>query len=192
MNELFDLGNGAYKKQWVLARKPRLKPYSSLDDPRFQEYEDKWRYFQDWQREVDSTPNLTQAERSSRILSKQTLNAWELICKAIPECIKFLLKEGTKYIMARVFCQDPLEQHFAQQRASQGRNQNPDEEQYLRNENSIHLQGKLKIKRRGANTEQSSNVFFDDSPLPRKKKATRRSLMADMDKANDKEVPESS
>ena len=159
VNELFDLGSGAYKDQWVHCNKPRFKPYTCIEDPRFQEYEEKWEYLEKWKEEVEAISTITTEEKmkgipcktredkNALILSQQTLNNFEMICHAIPECITFLLGQGTKYIMARVFCQDPLEQHFSKQRASQGGNRNPDASQYLQNENSRFIQGKLSLKR---------------------------------------------
>lgn len=114
-------------------------------------------------------------DKKHLLLSDQTLNAWEMICKSIPECIQFLLREGTKYVMARVFCQDMLEQHFSKQRAALGGNRNPHPDQFLRTGNLLHLQEGLSLKRRGANTE-SLEAFLDETPLPKRKKPVRRSL----------------
>lgn len=135
-------------------------------------------YLKDWKKEVDSTPNLSAEEKKARILPQQTLVAWEMIGLSLPAAIKFLLRRGTKFVNARVFCQDPLEQHFSKQRAKLGSNKNPDLDQYLRNENMIHLQGKLSFKRRGTNTEQAARLLEDiNEPLPKRAKTVRRKII---------------
>ena len=176
-NELFDCCNGSYRDQWIHCNKPNLKPYVSGDDDTFKKYEEMIEYLNKWKKQVAAEPNVSQEERNTRILSKQTLDAWEMICRALPAAIKFLLEEKTRYVNARVFCQDPLEQHFSKQRALMGGNRNPSVDQYLRNENNIHLQGRLSLKRRGTNT--SHDAGNDSSimlPLPKRPKMTRRSI----------------
>lgn len=163
------MGNGYYKDQWYHYNKPDLAPYRSKLDRRFGRYEAGLKYLYDWKEEVESTPNLKKEERKARILSQQTFDAWERICLAIPAAIKYLLDQGQQYVMARIFCQDPLEQHFSKQRGAMGGNRNPTADQYLRNENKIHLQGSLSMKRRGTNTESIPSCL-DSTPLPAKRK----------------------
>ena len=131
---------------------------------------------EDWRKEINALTGKTLEEKKTMILSHQTLDAWEMICKSLPACIQWLLKKGTKFVNGRVFCQDPLEQHFSKQRASAGGNRNPSVETFLRNENSIHLQRNLSLKRRGANTE-TAQLEFDETPLPKRKKNVRRVIL---------------
>lgn len=168
--------NGSHRMQWIHSNKPNLAPYTKVTDKRFAEFESKLKYLKDWRQEVYASPKKTEAQKKAMILAQQTLDAWEMICLAMPACIKFLLNEGTKFVMARVFCQDPLEQHFSKQRASCGGNKNPNVAAYLHNESTIHLQGKLRLKRRGANTE-TSRLVLDDTPLPKRKKVVKRCIL---------------
>ena len=62
---------------------------------------------------------------SKKILSRETLEGIKMSTRAIMGAITFLLKEGVEYINARIFTQDPLEQHFSKLRAGQGGSTNP-------------------------------------------------------------------
>ncbi|KAK3913149.1 Heat stress transcription factor A-1 [Frankliniella fusca] len=170
------MGNGSHAKQWIYCNKPNLKPYTSLNDRRFEEYARKWQYFEDWKEEIKNMEGKTKEEKATMILSPQTLDAWEMICKSLPACIKWLLQQGTKFINARVFCQDPLEQHFSKQRAAAGGYRSSNTDTWLRNEGTLHLQRNLSLKRRGANTE-TSQPQLDATPLPKRKKTVRRAIL---------------
>ena len=170
------MGNGSFSTQWIHLNKPILKPYSSRGDERFDRYKKLLQYLYDWKKEVDSTPNLTKEEKKAKILSQQTLDAWERICHGIPAAIEFLLQQGQKYVNARIFSQDPLEQHFSKQRGACGSNRNPNVLTYGMNENAIHFQGKMSLKRRGANTKSCPSTV-DDTPLPKRRKVVRRAIL---------------
>lgn len=180
MNELFDMINGLNKDQHVRLRNPNLAPYGiypSLDSERFKKFESHLDYLRNWKKEVEMTPNLDAQTKKSRLLPQQTQDAWELICLSYPAMMKFLLKEGTRYIIGRVPCQDPVEQHYADQRDKCGANRNVTENDYRHNENLLHITKKLAVKRKGANTETVAHDV-DSTPLPKRpRKPVRRSIL---------------
>lgn len=169
------MGNGSHAKAWIHCNKPNLKPYTSTNDRRFAEYTNKWNYLEEWKEEIKKM-NINKDEKATMILSQQTLDSWEMICKSLPACIKWLLQQGTKFINARVFCQDPLEQHFSKQRAAAGAYKSSNSDTWLRREGNIHLQRSLSLKRKGANTE-TAQLEFDETPLPKRKKIVRRAII---------------
>ena len=87
--------------------------------------------------------------------------------------INFLLEEGTSFINARVFTQDPLEQHFSKIRAGQGGSNNPDLLQCLNKIRALHTFGQLGIRKRKGNCgEDGSVVEVTTEPLA-KRQCTR-------------------
>lgn len=155
----------------------RLAAYASLNDERFDEFRDTIRYFEDWKKEVEALPIKDSETKKKMLPSSQTMQSIILSAHSIPAAIKFLLRAGTKYILARVFCQDPKEQHFSKHRAALGGKSNPTVDDYERTENLLHLQGNLGFKRRRTNTEHDNKLTAEDcTPLPKRQKIARRSL----------------
>lgn len=179
-NELFDMCNGLHRTEWIQKHKPNLKPYTSDSDEeeiRYKKFEAVLQYLQNWKKEVHSLPNLSLEKKNSMLLPQQTQDGWEMVCRGFPALMKFLIQNGTKYVMGRVVSQDPEEQQFGKHRAKDGPNRASDQEKFARLENSIHLQGNLPMKRRGANTESVSGTVDVDTPLPKRKKpASCRSI----------------
>lgn len=167
--------------QFVRTRNPNLAAYESVNDDRLKEGQGFCKiikYFSEWREEVAKLPNKTPDQKRKMLPSKKTLHGIEMTCHSIPAAIKFLLKRGAKFVMGRVFCQDPIEQHFSKQRAANGGNNNPTVQQYMRTDNALHLQGNLRLKRRGANTEDSTKLTSDDlTPLRKRPKTVRRCIM---------------
>lgn len=170
INEFSDLCNGSHSMQSVHARKPLLAAYTTKNDFRLKHmFGDIITYFRDWQKEVSVLPNKTPEEKKKMLPSEQTLIGIEMTCLSVKAAIEFLLDEGQKYVYSRIFCQDPIEQHFSHQRAALGSNQNPTAEQYARNANSLHLRGNLGFKRKRANTEDVSRLTKEDcTPLAKR------------------------
>lgn len=114
--------------------------------------------------EEDETP------ASKRILSKPTREGIEISTLAFLDMVPFQLKEGTKFINARIFTQDPLEQHFSKLRAGQGGSTNPNLGQVLNRNRSLHVIGQMGMKRRKGNSGESmSTVEVTSEPLPKRK-----------------------
>lgn len=170
-NEFFDLCNGNFSMQAAFTRNPLLAPYTSESDDRFKLFDKIIHYFEEWK---------TEAKGDRRLLpSEQTLVGIEMTCRSMQAAIKFLLQEGQQFVMSRIFCQDPLEQHFSKQRGALGGNRNPTVEQYLHNERNLHVLGNIRFKRKRANTEDTSRITKADcTPLPKRPKVlARRGLL---------------
>ncbi|KAE8742013.1 hypothetical protein FOCC_FOCC012454, partial [Frankliniella occidentalis] len=92
-----------------------------------------------------------------RVLSHQTQLGIEMTTLAFIGCTKFLLAEGTHFINARVFSQDPLEQFFSKQRAGGGGSTNPNLSRFLNRGRLIHMLGQLGIKCRKGNSSEGDS-----------------------------------
>lgn len=114
--------------------------------------------------DTDETP----AHR--RTLSRETLEGIEMSTHAIRSAITFLLNEGVEYVNARIFTQDPLEQHFSKVRGGQGGSNNPNYYQALNRNRAIHTIGQLGVKRKRGNCgESSSSMVVTHDKLPKRK-----------------------
>lgn len=113
--------------------------------------------------EEDDTP------AAKKILSRETMEGIELSTRAIKAAIIFLLNEGVEFINARIFTQDPLEQHFSKVRAGQGGSNNPNYSQALHRNRAIHTIGQLGFKKRKGNSgECDSKVVVTHDKLPKR------------------------
>ncbi|KAK3916198.1 Transposable element P transposase [Frankliniella fusca] len=203
VNDWFDRLNGAHSSVGKKKRNSNLDPYTSRDDPRFQQLEEFLKYLDDWKAEAYSSnasvcnsvnesgfmneSDLSEADVSfnpvedvndddddtkagQRILSHQTLVGIETTTRSFIKCVQFLIDEGTSFINARIFSQDPLEQHFSKQRAGGGGSTNPNLWKFLSKSKAIHIQGQLGIKRRKGNSaETETEVQVTTEPLAKRK-----------------------
>lgn len=170
INEFFDLCNGSHSMQAAHTRNPLLAPYCSKDDSRFKLFDKIISYFEEWKQEANG--------KKTMLPSEQTLTGIEMTCRSMQGAIPFLLGEGQKFVMSRIFCQDPLEQHFSRQRAALGGNRNPTVDQFIHNERNLHVLGNIRFNRKRANTEDISKISAAEcTPLPKRPKASRRILM---------------
>lgn len=178
VNEFFDCLNGRHSRQWIKTKNKNLAPYRSDNDPRFKTLEDFLVYLDTWKKEVHSIPNLTKEEKAAMLLSPQTLKGIEITVRGFIGVTKFLLNTAkTKFIMAGVFNQDPLEQYFSKHRAALGGSRNPTYYDFQRNQVALHIFRGLRFKRARGNTDDSSAHHFtttiDVAPLPKRKKVCR-------------------
>ena len=198
-NDWFDCLNGAHSSQGKRTRNKNLEPYTSENDSRFDDILSFLKYLEEWKEdawnanhsqsvnctttmpgdgpededtidegnppgEEDDTPG------SKRILSRQTLEGIEMTSRAFISVVKFMLKEGADFINARIFTQDPLEQHFSKLRAGQGGSNNPNLTQVMYRNRAIHTVGQLGVKRRRGNSGQElSPVEVTTEALPKRK-----------------------
>lgn len=198
VNEWFDCLNGAHSSQGTRLNNPNLHPYTSEDDPRFETLDNFLQYLDEWEDEAknrnqsfntttgaDDTiaADLNESEiedgvfnpqedtpASKRPLSKQTVDGIRMTTLAFKPLVKFLLSEGVSFINARVFCQDPLEQHFSKIRAGQGGSNNPNVGQFLNRNRTLQTIGQLGMKKRKGNSgEDGSQVEVTTEPLPKKR-----------------------
>ncbi|KAJ1526448.1 hypothetical protein ONE63_009582 [Megalurothrips usitatus] len=111
---------------------------------------------------------------SLRQLSKQTLDGIRMTTVAFKPLVGFLLGEGVSFINARVFTQDPLEQHFSKVRAGQGGSTNPNLGQTLKRNRTLEVVGEMGMKRRKGNSgECFSNVEVTEDALPKRQSSRK-------------------
>jgi len=208
VNDFFDMLNGAHTAQGARTLNPNLEPYTSQDDERFAALEDFLSYLSEWKADacqaaaghvtIDKSSNDVFLEQmpemediddeddpeegndpaSVRQLSHQTLEGIHITVKGFTGAVRFLLSEGTKFINARVFCQDPLEQFFSKLRQRGGGSTNPNFSQVLQGQRAIHLQGKVGTKRnyRGNTEEAEEEMDINVEPLPKRISASRAAV----------------
>lgn len=99
----------------------------------------------------------TETPACKRLLSRETLEGIKISCRAIMGAIKFMLGKGVEFINARIFSQDPFEQHFSKIRGGLGGSTAPNFGQVLSKNRAIHLIGQLGMKRRKGNAAGSDD-----------------------------------
>ena len=96
-------------------------------DYRFQFFVEFLEYLRLWKESTKNRPgNFNQNARARMFLSWQTYEGIKVTVYSAIEAIKFLLQEGTEFVLTERFCQDPLEEYFGNQRKLGRRNDNPD------------------------------------------------------------------
>ncbi|KAK3914528.1 Proteasome subunit beta [Frankliniella fusca] len=179
---------------------PLLAPYISENDERFQQLDNILLYLEEWESEAINpncsiglnatadNSNLVELEDSAideggesveeethatrKILSKQTLTGIKMTTLAFKPMVTFLLAEGVTFINARVFSQDPLEQHFSKVRAGQGGSSNPNLHQSLKRTRDLDTIGDLGIKKRKGNSGECEDVVEVTTEMLPKLKCT--------------------
>ncbi|XP_034245499.1 uncharacterized protein LOC117647711 [Thrips palmi] len=197
VNDWFDCLNGAHSSQGTKTRNPNLAPYTKdnhLD--RFELVDNFLKYLDEWEEEARN-PNVTlnvtmdntaaapadldeseiedgtfnpdaDTPASKKLLSAQTLEGIRITSLAFKPLVLFMLDQGASFINARVFCQDPLEQHFSKVRAGQGGSNNPNVMQFLNRNRALHTIGELGMrKRRGNSGECGSHVEVTTAKMPK-------------------------
>ena len=183
INKFFDILNGAHSSQTKKKLNDDLAPYTDIKDARFEWLQKEfWNdYLESWRienEELDMEPK----ERAKTILSYQTLQGIETTIWGFTGAVKYLLQKGARFVMARAFSQDPLEQHFSQQREKGGGNTNPNVQMFQRNQVNIAIAGQLKTRRRKANIEDDltpSDVSAE--PLPKRQRKQKQKFTTDDD-----------
>ncbi|KAK3925819.1 Transposable element P transposase [Frankliniella fusca] len=197
VNDWFDCLNGAHTSIAKKKMNPNLAAYTSVNDSRFDLLEDFLHYLDTWQAEsenhnqscasnldgseaadnpvdgdvseIEDTPEeFTPASR--RQLSRETLEGVRMTTLAFKPLIQFLLGEGTQFINARIFTQDPLEQFFSKIRAGHGGSRNPNLNQGLNKIRGLGDLGELGMRKRKGNAgEDGSRVEVTTEPLAKRK-----------------------
>lgn len=171
--------NGKHTSESIKTRKEDLAPYTSVNDHRFKKLQDFLDYLKEWEEEAKAAEKKKE-KRAALMLSLPTRVGIEITIRGFTAAVKYLLTPtseggaGCKFIMAGVFNQDGLEQYFSKQRGLCGGNKNPTADQFLRNQNKLHLLQGLKTKKKGANTEGCQDpTLADAAPLPKRRKTSR-------------------
>ena len=110
-DKFFDCLNVRNCTEHITKQKPFLKPYSSINDERFD-----WLlhtflpYFTNWKESIVSRPGIyTKNDKARMFLSWQTNEAILITTHSSIELVKFLLQNNVKDVLTERFCQDPLE-----------------------------------------------------------------------------------
>lgn len=204
VNDFFDMLNGAHTEQAGRTLNHNLQAYCSEHDERFQKLEDFLTYLDEWRVDAESSAknnnsrNISQVQNnvgdsfdleeeeereeepdpaSVRQLTRQTIEGIKMTVRSFTKAVKFLLSEGTKFINARIFCQDPLEQFFSKQRARGGGSTTPNFSQVINQSRGIALLGEMGSKRNyvGNTEELDSSMELSSEPLPKRRSLGRSS-----------------
>lgn len=131
-------------------------------------------YLRRWKESTDNRPgNFSQNARSRMFISWQTHEGYKITVHSAIEATKFLLHEGTEFVLTERFCQDPLEEYFGNQRKLGRRSDNPDIRSFGYNANTIRIQRTVSCQSgntRGRKDKRRSWEQITDSKLPCRKK----------------------
>ena len=138
-DKFFDCLNVRNCTDHITKQKPFLKPYSSINDERFD-----WLlhmflpYFTNWEESIEPRPEIyTKNDKAQMFLSWETYEAILITTHSLIELLKFLLQNNVKYMLTERFCQDPLENYFGRQRSMGRRRDNPNFQQFGYQDNTI-------------------------------------------------------
>ncbi|KAK3922779.1 Transposable element P transposase [Frankliniella fusca] len=187
-NKFFDTLNGAYAEHHIRIKNKNLAPYRDVNDVRFawlgvplpghelQEGKSFLKYLQDWKDEVEALP-LSRKQKDKMTLCWQTVTGIKRSIHAIAGAIRFLLQleEPAKFINARVFSQDPLEQHFSLQSMGRGGSRNPNAFQFGNKRDATAQMREMGSKLLSGNTESlASGMAISDEPLPKRPRNSKK------------------
>ena len=153
MDKSFDCLNVRNTKKHSIKRKPFLKPYESIDDPRFDWLDNFLSYFTLWKESIEERPcNFSKHAKSNMFISWQTLEGLQTTVYSFKEVVRYLLENGVEYVLSERFFRN----YFGRQRAIGRRRDNPSVKDVGYNDNTIKSQfsvrpiqaavGKLNVK----------------------------------------------
>jgi len=171
MNNFFDCLNVRSIFEGQRTRNDNLKPYHDENDERLEYLTNEFlQYFEDWKFSIENRQGqFTKSEIAKSQLSHQTLEGLQITVKSIVECVKYLLRNGVKYILTERFNQDPIEQHFGIHRTRGGCNNNPNVQQFNHMMVNIRVAGSQAIAPLTGNTKrQQPDQIISNQPLPKR------------------------
>ena len=198
-NKFFDCLNGAYRDQDIRTKNKNLAAYRSANDRRLawlgvpnpkvegQEYDPEdseklkipfLKYLEDWNDQVQRLAIDAKLKEKCK-LAHQTLYGIEMSIRGIAGSIRYLseeLSEPPKFILAKIFSQDPLEQHFSQQRSARGGSRNRNYAQFQSKQVSAAVERDMGIKCRRGNSSEITRKGMEvsDEPLPKRRQTSRK------------------
>lgn len=111
--------------------------------------------------------NLTQGQKNSMLLSKQTIAGLTISVNSITECTKFLLDKGADFVLTHHFNQDPLE-HFGHYRHKGGANSNSSVYEVRNMMTQLRAVGAQALNPKGGNvTCNNADDVINHTKLPR-------------------------
>ena len=98
-------------------------------------------YLRVWKESTKNRPGkFTHNARGRIFLSWQKYEGIEMTAHPAIESTKFLLQDGTEFVLAERFCQDPVEEYFGNQRKLGRRSGNPDIHAFGYNAKTLRIQ----------------------------------------------------
>ena len=178
-NDLFDMLNGNHVYHGNRTNNRFFKPYEDVNDSRFEELLNKWKYFEEWNKEV-SKLKMKAEEKARRFISAETYQGVERTVKGFNGAVKYLLELGKDsdrkpQIIARVFSQDDLEHYFGKLRAKFGGNRHPNLHEAVQGTTSLYAQSKIAFGgRKRDNTTVNTPPTVEDLSAPLPKRVRRK------------------
>ena len=74
------------------------------------------------------------------LVNLQTNHCIQITVRSTVETVKFILQNGSKFILTERFYQDPVEEYFVIQRQLGRRYNNPDVAKFCYNDNTVRIQ----------------------------------------------------
>ncbi|KAK3924773.1 DNA transposase [Frankliniella fusca] len=178
-NKFFDCLNGAFSTQGKRKRNNDLDPYTAetvKEDQRFVWLDSFIDYLHDWKKQVDGKP-IPATSKEKMMLPIQTMLGVEMSIKGIQGATTYFLdpeKGNGKFLNARVFSQDPLEQHFGVQRCGRGGSRNPNVSQFEQKQVAVALHREIGVRKRKANSSEAEvGLQLSNDPVPRLKRTRK-------------------
>lgn len=163
-----------FKRECPLVKLVRNFHHYSFFNARFQFLINFLEYLRLWKENTETRPgNFTQNARNRMFLSWQTHEGIKMTAHSAIEATKFLLQEGTEFVLTERFCQDPLEEYFGNQRKLRRRSDNPDIHAFGYNANTLRIQRTVSCQSgntRGRKDKRRAWEQITDEPLPYRKK----------------------
>lgn len=187
MNKFFDcLNTRSYQEHWK-KRKDDVKPYTSVEDPRFEWLKNVFvKYFDDWKIYIDTKfKDFTLSDRQKLFISNQTYHGLKITVNSVIECTQFLLKNGVNAVLTEHFNQDILEEYFGEHRSLGRRSENPTVYQFGYQSNAIRISKSVKRvttgNTSGRHTNKSKHSWYDVSDEPLNKRRSTKTTSNDTD-----------
>ena len=173
MDTFFDMMNIRDINSNKYDQKPSLKPFSSIDDPRFSWLQNVFlQYFEDWRISIENrNSNYTKKEKNKMFISRETYEGLKISVNSIIELIKFLLQHQIKYVLTARFNQDCLENYFGRQRSSGARKDNPSVQDFGFNDNAIRNQKVFRPISGNVRGIDETRIEFSDEMVPCRKRS---------------------
>jgi len=162
MDRFFDCCNVRNTVEWKQKLKDNLKPYSSLDDARFEFFKDILVIFYEWRREKRDS-KFSKGDKMKMFISQQTYEGMVITSKSMVECV-------VKFVLMERFCQDDLENYFGRQREIGQRKDNHRVVHVGYNDNTIKCQYTVQPISGKVRLSESKWSQISDTPLKKRKK----------------------
>lgn len=133
-------------------------------------------YFESWENDIsERTGQFSPQQKQNMFISWQTYEGLKMTSYSLIQAVRFLLKEGFKFILTERFCLDVVEEYFGYQRVIGYRNDNPNLFEFGYNTNALSVQRKILpavISNVAGRHSRKQNISdeVDDTPLIKGKK----------------------